>query len=1431
MHPLEKRLWNGDDRYSTDDLNRVMQGYYQNDDRLKDIVDSLMLIISTNPSTFPATSILQTPTDLKALVDWAYSLGTTVARVRELDYNTELSRPYQEILNVFNLEPFLSLIEGAALDPKQYVKILEIMQIIRGMVYWAQDVPPYSDDPLYITQGNLVWTTLSRLRNGITEYMLVNNQGEPFRDSQGNIVYAEFPETERPPILLLDYRLRKIMADRLRILYRLGNFEAGIDSDFRVSNNRFNRQFSIGQASLELVSPPPKSPDCTEVVQIVFGIDSSSIISFSPTEPQYVWISKNIAFSRYIPTIGDKVGLTSGGGAAVSFTSTVVGVRDELRPNSIRIELADDVTFNPVSGLLVKGNETVVVDCSPAFDSLVSPCSPGQGSPWTCLDYPRRFPCGFVQMGKFNYIRENIADYAQSIDISRFLNNIENRLLMEESLIQTPFGLFRLPHCEINWDGMVDPTFGSEQGDPLVFVGLHFKIAIQRENQDDSTPIAEPKQIVDIGFKDGVTALEKNASGEINNATPTETPAETWDAIFPQGHQHGQLIGFIQTNDGISPEERFPQFVQVEVSPYVKLIPASDLRDFLSDPTPSMRTDELIAINQRSTQLDEAPEVTHGWTGREILQFLFTEGIVEDSWEPDTDQISLVRASNEANRREWESVIPLGIQILKKPQQFTFDALNGSGGRFNEGWAIRRISSVQPNSDTMFLDDANGDPEDFPTDFVQADALVYQADGGTVEINIIDKLDKVAFLTKGLGSILKTGDVVVFNNRIPQVSLNDVWIGEVNSRSWVDLRTNVRKIVDCEVTEDELASPTQYLLSRELSRESLNDIVSETYGSLPVAIESKTRYNLTQRFWSKASDKYEVTNIGVPVEELKGFLIDYIRNYEQNKSHPYAVGENILISWPEMEPDGLEVSLDRYQRRKIIGNKDRIVLKSVGDFGVAPVLVKHLDSQEHFRYPTLTEDTLKFISERNFSISGHRKLAGSFFLEPLETQIVNDTIKITLQQQRIVREGVTELITLGSVELKWRQASTFQNATGVFKIDGDARYSPITQRLTINYNQIVNFSTDEPGILTLSYSYFDLANPHPVFTWEPDLYALQLAYLADARDFTVADSSPTETPEIVRLEGISINGGQVYVRFNKEDAFRIIDQQGFVETDWIIRGMPWIVIDSVTYDEAGNPIDVQYSAFIVNQSQTITTTIDGGDRNNQVYLPCDQLYGWVDETQSNIHTAEFAPQEIGSARFGFYQKTNFVAPDGALEFETVFRSLNYVLKFDTLDYRWTKPYDDSLNGYEYLISMGVFRGPNGQRKGVTGMYLSAIERGTGTDLEDELEFSNLQSQDQIIYFKDSEIGEDWIPEFIGVLVVVDDNNAQMDWSKTKLASIGYWYNGHNETELLSTIRVSGEALAVQGQLITKNDERWRIGDLPNRYVYRDNTLLEGKRTI
>ena len=66
---------------------------------------------------------------------------------------------------------------------------------------------------------------------------------------------------------------------------------------------------------------------------------------------------------------------------------------------------------------------------------------------------------------------------------------------------------------------------------------------------------------------------------------------------------------------------------------------------------------------------------------------------------------------------------------------------------------------------------------------------------------------------------------------------------------------------------------------------------------------------------------------------------------------------------------------------------------------------------------------------------------------------------------------------------------------------------------------------------------------------------------------------------------------------------------------------------------------------------------------------------------------------------------------------------------------------------------------------------------------------------------------------------------------TKMAATGYWYNGHDALDRLQTIVKFGvDSFGVQTQKIEKVSTRFRIGDLPNRYLYRQNTLLEADRT-
>src|ERR1043165_2088297 len=477
-----------------------------------------------------------------------------------------------------------------------------------------------------------------------------------------------------------------------------------------------------------------------------------------------------------------------------------------------------------------------------------------------------------------------------------------------------------------------------------------------------------------------------------------------------------------------------------------------------------------------------------------------------------------------------------------------------------------------------------------------------------------------------------SSDVCSSDLRQPEASLNGTYLREVSRDSLVDARAKVARFVSATVREtaetspltSPLYSPSPAQPTYELVREKppeLAEAALAAYASMTAAIEGKVRYHIGQRFFGKAADRHDLVNLRTDADGLKAFLLTWIAEYDRNKDHEYTLGENVLIHWPEKSARTV-VPLTRYQRVRLLDQEDELAVEEVEGWGPVPTLTKYLRGQEYTRYPIRFDATLTFIPDRAFNVPGHTKLGGTFFLRPDETQVVDPIIHVTLYQTR-TSGNVTKRVFLGSVAPDSRFPDSFKNATGVFLIDDEARYEPTTQRLSINYNQTLNFSNDEPGELTLSYVYNDLTQIHPLWHFVPGDYGVSVSHLASAEGLVVSAGKVEAIPDLVmRLEGVSINGGEAVMRWQKEDCFAVLAKggAGAIRTKWVLRDLPFIVINSVTYDAAGKPSDVDYSAKWVDRNQTTTTQITNDTRRRQRYEPCALKYGWVDSTQSNIHT-------------------------------------------------------------------------------------------------------------------------------------------------------------------------------------------------------------------
>ena len=120
------------DVYSLVDLNDVIRRFAANDEQLRDIAMALQQIMSTTP--FPPGSGILTPVQLQAAIDAFYGNGSTAVRLYPV-VAPDL-RSLQEDVNTLAVEPFLSLIEGAKLNPTAWLPILRVFTCLRVSLTW-----------------------------------------------------------------------------------------------------------------------------------------------------------------------------------------------------------------------------------------------------------------------------------------------------------------------------------------------------------------------------------------------------------------------------------------------------------------------------------------------------------------------------------------------------------------------------------------------------------------------------------------------------------------------------------------------------------------------------------------------------------------------------------------------------------------------------------------------------------------------------------------------------------------------------------------------------------------------------------------------------------------------------------------------------------------------------------------------------------------------------------------------------------------------------------------------------------------------------------------------------------------------------------------------------------------------------------------------
>src|SRR5271157_3221474 len=154
---MDQPTYKDTDVYDLIDLNSVVQLFVNNDNEILDIVVALQAYLTTNP--FPPGSGILTPLQLQAAINTIYGSGSTQVRLYPV-VPPDPVRSIQEDVNTLGVEPFLSLIKGAKLQPAQWLPILQIFTILKGITYLVIDGPDYETEPTYIKDGSYFLTTV-----------------------------------------------------------------------------------------------------------------------------------------------------------------------------------------------------------------------------------------------------------------------------------------------------------------------------------------------------------------------------------------------------------------------------------------------------------------------------------------------------------------------------------------------------------------------------------------------------------------------------------------------------------------------------------------------------------------------------------------------------------------------------------------------------------------------------------------------------------------------------------------------------------------------------------------------------------------------------------------------------------------------------------------------------------------------------------------------------------------------------------------------------------------------------------------------------------------------------------------------------------------------------------------------------------------------
>lgn len=1047
----------------------------------------------------------------------------------------------------------------------------------------------------------------------------------------------------------------------------------------------------------------------------------------------------------------------------------------------------------------------------------------------------KRYPCGFVKPGQFRFLREDVSSYARNTSLANLIPGsspeagVDFRLIMDESFVQTPFGLFRVPKSIIHWADLVtEPmlTPDPDEGDRVLVVCLEFTAIAIANAANGYGPVAVGSNWTNVQPLEKAVALSFT-----NDPTLSGSQKQHLDKLGGAGHQHGLLIGTVDVDTGLA--RTVSQYFQITCKVVVKSFTAKDFADGLALAAGS-NVDEVSLLNAQVSSDTDTRWRLYGVSPRALNGMLAASGQFTGYTLDDEQNLLSKQATVALTSKTLSAVLPLGVHLLKRPGVFDFDHLNACPNSIRDAWAIRSISSVQAVQQAILLNDAFGNPEQFPENFVNSQITIYRADGSTVQTTIIARIgDKLAQLPKGVAATLAVGDIVVFDQRVAENTLNKTYLDEVSSKSWIDVRTNVLRAVDYDLQYDPGVSPfgTGFMMSQSRSLEMIAQNVLPLQQTMRRATESKLRYNLAQRFFLKASDRYSVTDLRTDEIGLKGFLLEWVKNYEANKEHPYVGGENIAIHWPEKNPI-TKLPLSRYVGTRVFDQEDHLAIQAVQDYGDVPTLVKFWKSDDHQDYPILVNSFLSFISDKPLTIPGHTRIAGSFYLQPKDTLVVEPLLKITLTQMKLV-QGVKTPVELGSIIIDWTKASSFRATTGLLRVDGESNYNTLSQRIVVNFNQVVNFSVEEPGSISVAYTYHDLENQHHLFTVTPADYGVQVSHLVDTEFFKIAGGEAKPLGIVPRLEGISINGGTAVVRWNREDTNTLVTAGGFIKSTWVLRGIPWITISNVVYDQYGMPIDLDYTASWIKQDPSVSSIIEGNSRFIQQYLPCKIKYGWVDSTQSNIHT-EALPATKNPA-FLFYEKESF-STEGVLDFFKTVRAIQFILAEDAGDYRATKVIvPTSIADYTDFASAAIIRNwKTGELRMVIGAFYDGDDAGPKVDLSDEVTLGTITDQftKDVFIHRDLDVdGEEWIFDFVGSLVRMRDVTLNNVHTRIKFALVGYWWSDHTVAERVAlTANFGNDTVQFSTQASAEVAGNWRIGDMPSLYLYENNNLLFAART-